>query len=425
MKFLQTLTIIIFLISIKISGQEVLDKVAAVVDNEIILLSELNLQVNYLATQRNLNPNDINVKKQVLDAMINEKLLYAQSELDSVNVTEDEISQQLDNQINYFINQYGSKEKFEESYGMSIDRIRRELHDDVKKNLMSQKVKQKKFGSISVTRREVEEFYTEYKDSLGVIPEKYSISHIFINPQKGDRVKKAAYDLAKKLLDSLKNGADFAELAKKYSDDPGSAAQGGDLGYVKRGVFFPEFEAAAFSLQPGELSKVVESPVGYHIIQLLERRGEGIGTRHILIKIKSDDASDLQAIEFLSELRDSVLKGKNTFGYYAQKYSDDKENSRFDGDLGTFEINQLDQNMKDVIFKMKEGEISYPKRLDLDRNNYGFHIVKLVKRIPEHKPTIENDFDELKKIAEYTKKEKQYNDWLQELRKTIYWEVRI
>jgi len=389
------------------------------------LLSELNLQVGYLAAQRNVNPNDPAIKKMVLNAMINEKLLYAQAELDSVTVSEDEIEQQLDGQINYFINQYGSRERFEQAYGMTIDRIRRELRDDVKKNVMSQKVKQKKFGTITVSRREVEQFYDDYKDSLGVIPEKFTIAHIFINPQKGERVKKAAYELAKKLLDSLKNGANFGELAKKYSDDPGSAAQGGDLGYVKRGVFYPEFEAAAFALKPGELSNVVESPVGYHIIQLIERRGEGINTRHILIKVKSDDESDLQAIEFLSDLRDSIVRKFNTFGYYAQKYSDDKETSRFNGELGTFEIAQLDESLKDIVFKMKEGEISYPKRLDLDKRTYGFHIVKLVKRIPAHKPSLETDFDELKKLAEYSKKEKLYNAWLEELWQSIFWEIKI
>jgi len=419
------LLIIIALLNSIIFAQETIDKIAAVVDNEIILLSELNLQVGYLAAQRNVNPNDPAIKKMVLNAMINEKLLYAQAELDSVTVSEDEIEQQLDGQINYFINQYGSRERFEQAYGMTIDRIRRELRDDVKKNVMSQKVKQKKFGTITVSRREVEQFYDDYKDSLGVIPEKFTIAHIFINPQKGERVKKAAYELAKKLLDSLKNGANFGELAKKYSDDPGSAAQGGDLGYVKRGVFYPEFEAAAFALKPGELTNVVESPVGYHIIQLIERRGEGINTRHILIKVKSDDESDLQAIEFLSDLRDSIVRKFNTFGYYAQKYSDDKETSRFNGELGTFEIAQLDESLKDIVFKMKEGEISYPKRLDLDKRTYGFHIVKLVKRIPAHKPSLETDFDELKKLAEYSKKEKLYNAWLEELRQSIFWEIKI
>ncbi len=417
--------VLLFTINICINAQEVLDKIAAVVDNEIILQSELNLQVNYLAAQRNVNPNDPAIRKQVLNAMINEKLLYAQAEIDSITVSEDEVDQQLEGQINYFINQYGSRERFEQAYGMSIDRIRRELRDDVKKNIMSQKVKQKKFGAITVSRREVEQFYEVYKDSLGLIPEKFTISHIFINPQKGEKVKKAANEFAKKLLDSLKNGANFGELAKKYSDDPGSANQGGDLGYVKRGVFYPEFEAAAFALKPGEISGVVESPVGYHIIQLIERRGEGISTRHILIKVKSDDQSDLQAIEFLSDIRDSIIRKVNTFGYYALKYSDDKETNRFNGELGSFELNQLDESLRDIVIKMKEGDISYPKRLELDKRTYGFHIVKLNKRIPAHKPTLETDYDELKKLAEYSKKEKLYSSWIEELRKSIFWEIKI
>lgn len=416
---------LLFLICTSVYSQQVLDKIVAVVDNEIILKSELDFRANYEAAQRNMTAPDSVMLRNVLMQMIEEKLLYAQAELDSIVVSDDQVKSQLDYQINYFIQQYGSQEKLEQVYGMPVEKIKRVLRDDTRKNLMAQMLQQKKFGDVQVSRKEVEDFFDMYKDSLGIVPEKYEIAHIFQNPKTGERARKKALDLAKTLLDSLKKGADFAELAKKYSDDPGSAAQGGDLGFVKRGVFYPEFEAAAFSLAPNQLSGIVESPVGFHIIQMLERRGESIHTRHILIKMKSDDESDLKAIEFLNEIRDSIISGKNTFDYYAKKYSDDKESAKFGGVLGTFEANQLDKSIVDQIYKMKEGDISFPKRMELDRNTYGYHIVKLIKRIPQHKANLELDYNEIKRLAEYYKKQKLYKQWMDEIKEKIYWEIRL
>ncbi|MCG6913346.1 peptidylprolyl isomerase [bacterium BMS3Abin03] len=405
--------------------QEVLDKIVAVVDNEIILQSELDFQTNIYARQRGIDPNKPGLKKQILNSMIEDKLVYAQSELDSTEVTEDEISQRIDYQIQVFQQQYGSIQKIEELYGMSIEKIKRELRDDVRKNLMIQKLQQTKFGDVEATRREVEEFFNNFKDSIGVIPEKLTIYHIFKNPKANSQVKKKARELAEALLDSLKAGADFATLAKKYSDDPGSASQGGDLGFVKRGMFYPEFEAAAFSLNVNEISGVVESPVGFHIIQLLERRGESIHTRHILIKIEPDENADLEAIQFLTDLRDSVVNGDATFQDLAKRYSDDKETAPFGGSLGTFYLNQLDKNLLDIVSKLKEGEISFPKRLEYAPGTYGYHIVYLEKRIPQHPASLEEDYAQLKQLASEYKKQKKYEEWMKDLKKKIYWEIRL
>jgi len=408
-----------------LAAQQVLDKVAAVVDDEIILKSEVDFRAGIEAAQRNINPADSTLQKMVLNSMIEEKLLYAQAELDSITVSDDQVKSTLENQINYFIQQYGSKERLEQVYGMPIEKLKRSLQDDTKKSLMAQMLQQKKFGQIDASRKEVEDFFDKYKDSLGVVAEKFHIAHIFQNPKTGERVKNKARELAEALLDSVKKGADFAALAKKYSDDPGSAANGGDLGSVKRGVFYPEFEAVAFSLTPGQISKVVESPVGFHIIQLIDRRGESIHCRHILIKVKGDDQADLQCIEFLSDIRDSIVKAKNTFEYYAQKFSDDKENAKLGGELGSFDASQLDKTLLDVLYKMKEGDLSYPKRLELDKNVYGYHIVKLIQRIPLHKANLEQDFSEVKRLTEMYKKQKLYAEWLAEIKKKIYWQIRL
>ena len=357
--------------------------------------------------------------------MIEEKLLYAQADLDSITVTEDEINQRIDYQINSFTQQYGSVANIEKIYGMSIDRIKRELRDEVRKSLMSQRLQEKNFGKVQATRREVEDFFNTYKDSIGTIPEKVVIYHIFKNPKASEKLKKKFYDKAVALLDSLKAGRDFSELAKKYSDDPGSAAQGGDLGFVKKGVFYPEFEEAAYKLKVGELSGVVESPVGYHIIQLIEKRGESINTRHILIKIKADENADLQTIDFLSEVRDSILKGLGTFQEFAKKYSEDKESAPFGGELGTYYISQLDKALLDAVGKLKQGEIGFPRRLEYAPGTYGYHIVWLQSRTPQHKADLTEDYTEIKKLADEHKKQIEYKKWIDTIKKKIYWEIRV
>ncbi len=425
MKTKLILVVLIFSAIKIINGQEVLDKIVAVVDNEIIMQSELDFQTNLYAAQRKVSQITPDLKKEVLNAMIEDKLVYAQAILDSINISEDEIKNRIDYQINMFIQQYGSKQKVEDVYGMSIEKMKRELHDDVKKNLMAQQLQQKKFGTVEATRREVEDFFNKYKDSLGVIPEKVQIAHIFRNPSVTEDIKEKFREKAQAILDSIKAGADFATMAKKYSEDPGSASQGGDLGFVKRGVFYPEFEAAAFALEPGQISDVIESPVGFHIIQMIERRGEAIHTRHILIKIKTGEQADLKAIKFLTSIRDSIVKGNGTFAEYAKKYSEDKDTQPFGGELGTFYLNQLDKTMLDVVSNMKEGDISFPKRIDFGKGSYGYHIVYLEKRIPQHEVSLDKDYQELKKLADQYKKQELYQNWIKELKKKIYWQIRI
>ncbi|HEX2868493.1 MAG TPA: peptidylprolyl isomerase [Ignavibacteriales bacterium] len=416
---------VILIISSSLYAQEVLDKIVAVVDNEIIMKSELDFQTSQYAAQHNLNPQDENLKKMVLNSIINDKLLYAQAQLDSVNVTDEEVNRRVDYQVDQFMQQFGSKEKMEQAYGMTTQKIKSVLRDNTRKSLMSQMLIQKKFGQVESSRREVEDFFNQYKDSLGLIPEKYTIAHIFRIPKASEAVKESSRKLAEALLDSLKNGADFATLARKYSEDPGSAKQGGDLGFARRENYVPAFGSAAFALENGQISGVVESPFGFHIIQMIEKRGENIHTRHILIKVKSDKNADLKTIEFLSDLRDSVLSGKGKFDDFARKYSEDKETAKLGGLLGTFDVGQLDKSLLEVVNGMKQGEISYPKRMEMSGSIYGYHIVYLIKKVPQHKADINQDYAEIKQIADYTKQEKLKAKWLEELRSKIYWDVRI
>jgi peptidyl-prolyl cis-trans isomerase SurA len=416
--------ILFVLLASPVFSQRVIDKVVAVVDNEIILQSELDFQAAMYASQRGTDPDSPELKKQLLNSMIDEKLIYAQAELDSIVITEEEIKQRIDYQLQMLQQQYGAAANIEKLYGMSIEKIKRELRDDVRKNLMAQRLREKNFGPIEASRREVEDFFEVYKDSLGMIPEKVKIYHIFRNPKTSESIKKQYRELAQSILDSINAGASFEEMAKKYSEDPGSAVQGGDLGFVKRGVFYPEFETVAFSLNEGQISPVTESPVGFHIIQLLERRGESIHTRHILIKVKADEDADLKTIQFLSDVRDSIVSGAGTFQQFAKKYSEDRETVAFGGELGTFYINQLDKQLLDIVSKLKEGEISFPRRIEYGQGTYGYHIVYLQSRVPQHPANLKDDYNELKRLADEYKRQKEYEKWLVELKDKIYWEVR-
>lgn len=411
--------------TISLFPQQVVDKIVAVVDNEIILQSEVNFQTNLLAAKRKLDPNNPELKKRVLNSMINDKLVYAQADIDSIKIGDSEIKQRIDYQINVFTQQYGSIDKVEQVYGMSLSKIKRELRDDVKKNLMVQKIQQKKFGDVHATRREVESFYYQFKDSLGIIPEKVSLSQIVRKPKASKKTIKKYYDFAQAIKDSILNGADFAIMAKKYSEDPGSASKGGDLGFVKKGIFYPEFEAAAFALKVGEISPITKSPVGFHIIQLLEKRGEAIHTRQILIRIKKDEQADFNAINFLNSLRDSIVRFHKSFKEMAKKYSEDDNTKYFGGDLGTFYLNQLDKPTLDIVTKLGVGEVSFPRRFELGRGGgYGYHIILLKKRIPQHAANLTSDYNELAKLATEYKKQRKYEQWIKSLKNKIYWQIK-
>lgn len=404
-------------------AQKAVDKIVAIVGTEIITKGEVELQSLYYAYQKGLDANDPRIRKFVLNQLIEDKLIYNQAQLDSIVVTEDEVNKQVEYQLQNFIKQFGSKERLEQLYKMSYEKIRKELKNTVRKNLMAQKVQEKKFGNKEIGRREVELFYEENKDSLPVIPTKYHIAHIFILPKIEKETKKNVYSFASMILDSLNKGANFEEFAKKYSQHKESASSGGDLGYISRGGFLPEFEAAAFALEVGKISKIIETPLGYHIIKLLDKKGEKIRVAQILFRFKSDKNVDSVSVQFLKSIRDSILNGTNTFEYYAAKYSEDKESNKFGGDLGKFDATQMEPDLYAAIQKIKVGEITEPKRLNLSNDKYGYHIVKLINVIPEHYPDLSKDYEEIKQIAEYTLRNKAYQNWIEELKTKIYLQI--
>jgi peptidyl-prolyl cis-trans isomerase SurA len=405
-----------------VHAQTVIDRIVAVVDKEIITESELNEQVAFYAYQRKLDPKSPELKQQMLDEMITQKLILAQAIIDSIQVSDDEVTQMLDQQIQNLVRQLGSEKAVEDAYGKPINRIKREYRDEMRKKLLVQRAQQMHQGSLQVSARDVEEFYATYKDSLTLVPETYALSHIYIVPKPDTLQDVEASKKARAVLDSIRAGADFATLAKGYSADA-TASGGGDLGWWKRGDFDRNFEEAVFNLKENQVSDVVKTQYGYHIIQLLGRRGESVHARHILFRIEKSAASDSTAVDQLRALRARALKGE-PFSELAKKYSEDDQTKPLGGDLGEVSVKDLTAEFSEEIKNLKEGEISQPTRIVVG-NSYGYQIVLVRKRVAEHMPTLQNDYRQLERVALLVKQNRSNNEWLQELKKNIYLSIRL
>jgi peptidyl-prolyl cis-trans isomerase SurA len=282
-------------------------------------------------------------------------------------------------------------------------------------------------GNSTVSRFEVEEFYNTYKDSLPPVPEQLEMSRIFLTPKPSPKAKEVARARIQALLDSVRGGADFGEVAKSFSEDAGSAPQGGDLGFVRRGQFVTEFEAVAFSLGVGQVSNVIETAFGFHIIQLLERRGDAVHARHILLRIPRTESSDSTAIVLLDSLRERAMKGEH-FAELAKKYSEDKESNLVGGMLPPVDLEQLEKDWYPSMIELKEGEISKPFRVSSQAPSgasYGYQIVLLRKRTPAHKMTLEQDYHKIEAMALNFKRTRDYQAWMQELRSKIFWKIEL
>ncbi len=404
-------------------AQQILDRIVAVVDREIITESELNFRVMQYALQNKLDPSDQALKHQILDQLIADKLVLAQAVEDSIVVTDEEVTRQLDDNINRLIANYGTEQRVEELYGMPVNRIKREIRDDIKKQMLSQRLQQKKFGEITVSPHEIEEFVQVLKDSLPMVPQQVVLSQIFISSKPSDTTRMHARAKAQLLLDSLKKGADFQDLAKLYSQD-GSARYGGDLGWAKRGSFVKEFEEAAFGLHDGQISDLVETQFGFHIVQLVERKGEAVHTRHILIKVERTAADDDSVKVKLLGIRSKILTGEK-FADCARQFSEDEDSKSFGGDIGEVLLDQLTPDFRQAISTLGPGEISQPIPLTLTSATKGYAIILVRETIPEHRMNIQSDYKRLEHQALLYKQSKLFERWIEELKKSISWENRL
>jgi peptidyl-prolyl cis-trans isomerase SurA len=424
MKTIRTILTIISIVSLTASAQITLDKIVAVVDREAIMLSDLTFTVQQVALQSRLDPNSQDLRDRVLDGMINDKLVLAQAIEDSIIVTEEEVTERLEQQISRLTYQAGGQDQLEKVYGMSINRMKRDFQfrDLIRKQLLTQKIQQQRQMSLSVSRREVEEFYRLYKDSIPMVPTEFELSHIYLEPKPDSSVLNALYAKAQQIADSIKAGGDFAAFAKQYSSD-GSAENGGDLGFARRGSFVKEYEEIAFTLRENEVSKPVKTQFGYHIIQLVERRGDAVRTRHILFPVATSQANDDSAVARLTRIRAEALAGE-PFGVLARKYSEDTDSKDVGGELGKVAVDQLEPSYADFVKDATAGEISEPRKITVE-NRYGYHIILVRSVTPEHIINLDDDYRRLEQLALQFKLSNNYQQWVDDMRKNIYWEKKL
>ena len=320
-------------------GASFVDGVAAVVEEKIVLKSDLNQMANMMAIQQRIDPNKdfdkyINLRTAVLRSMVDQKILLEMAEEDTtIEATEKEVDQALEQQIENILQQAGGKAAAEKMLGQSINSFRSEFWFDMRDKIVSEKYQQKMLAKIKVSKKDVFSFFKTYKDSLPFFPTEAKIRHILIKPEASDSIKKETLSFLNKIKDQIIKGEKFGVLAEKHSMDPGSKKKGGDLGWVKRGSLLKEFEETTFTIKPKTISNPIKTEVGYHILEVLERKGNKARVRHILISPQISKKDEEVAFSFALSLRDSIPT-VDIFKSFAKKYSKDYQTSEIGGDLG-------------------------------------------------------------------------------------------
>ena len=422
MRFTQAAAVLMILLSV-VFAQEVVDRILAVVDDTIILESEVLQFAQSLAFQNKADPmkfiQDPELKARILGELIDQKVLLAQAEQDTNIFVEDrEVKRELNNRIEQVINQVGSTEELEKMYNMSIREIRREFEESIREGLMVEKFKQRKMSGAKVSRKEIEEFYEKFKTELSDRPATINLAHIVIKVSPEETAAERAESLVDSLHKILMDGAEFEELAEKFSQDPGTAKRGGLLNWASRGTFVPEFEEVAFSLEVGETSEPVNTRFGYHIIRLNDRTGERINVSHILIKLMPSD-EDRKRTETLADSIYKQLQSGADFGEMAKLYSADDETKDEDGVIGDFSENELIPLYAKAIKDLKAGEITPPIKSDL-----GMQILKLVSRTKAREITLKDDWKTISEMALNKKREELYLGMIEKLKKDVYIEMK-
>lgn len=413
----------------------VVDEVVWIVGDEAILLSDVEAQYRAMQSQgQRINGDPYCV---IPEQIAIQKLFLNQARLDSVFVTEAEVFSNVEQRINMWINSIGSKEKVEEYFNATIPQLREELSSTVRDQLTVEAMQRKLVGSIKVSPADVRRFYANYStDSIPYIPVQVEVQLIRVDPlipqQEIDDIKARL----REYTDRINNGeAEFSTLAILYSEDPVSARRGGELGFFSRADMVPEFTNVAFSLNdPKKVSKIVETEFGYHIIQLVEKRGDRVNCRHILLRPRVSNEELNQTVARMDTLRRDILDNKVTFEEAAQYVSQDKETRNNKGlmvnmsETGVsttkFQMDQLPQEIAKIVDKMEVGEISVPfTMIDQKRGKEVVAMVKLKARIPGHKANVSNDFQILKGIVENHKRNELIDNWIRQKQKETY--IRI
>ena len=412
---------IILLVNLVFSQEEILlDRVASVVENKIVLMSDVVLAANAVAAQQKINPNtNPSIYKKLLEdsreSMVEQLLIIEMAEQDSVEILDKDVDKALNQQIENIISQAGGKEQAEAVLGKKISEFKRSYRDDMRGKLLAEKYTSSLTSSISISRGDVVDFYNTYKDSLPSFPTLYKTHHILLEIKPSEKSQKTAYEKTLNIKKEIVQGLSFEEAAKKYSSDPGSRDEGGNLGYVSRGVFVDEFEKVVFTVEKNKLTDPVKTKYGYHLIEVLERTGEKVLARHILIRNEITDFDKKETYEKAITIKGDI-KSFDDFYKAAQEFSDDKTSNSSGGllgmiDLEYYQVPEIKKTIKDIDIKTISSPIL---------TNFGYHLI-WVEDIKEGGiPDLKNNWLDLKEMALNKKKSDWYNSWIQSVKNKFY-----
>lgn len=411
----------------------IIDEVIWVVGDEAILKSDveaMRLQAAQEGTRWNGDPDCI-----IPEQIAVQKLYLHQAAIDSIEVSQSEITQMVDQQINGWIQMIGSKEKLEEYKKQSVSQMRNELNEVVRDRMMAQKMQKQLVEDISVTPAEVRRYFSNLpEDSIPYVPTEVEVQIITQTPKIEQEEINRVKETLREFTDRVTKGeSSFSTLARLYSEDPGTARQGGELDYTGRGMLDPAFANVAFNLtDPKKVSKIVESEFGYHIIQLIDKRGDKIKVRHILMKPQVSDQAVDNCILRLDSIRNDIVSGKFSFDDAASYISDDKDTRNNKGLMSNatemsrtskFRMQDLPSEIAIVVDTMKVGDISAPFSMINNRGKQVCAIVKLKNRVEGHKAKITEDFQVMKAVVEDKRRGEKLHKWVVDKIKATY--VRI
>ena len=426
--FLRISAFVLFLsMSSSSFGQQVIDKVVAVVGGKIILHSDIEKQYVQYVAQGGTETSEI--RCSILDQLLLQKLMINQADIDSVTVADAQVEGELDRRMRFYVKQIGSEEKLEAYFHTSIRQLKSEFRDIIKEQLLVQTMQSKIVKDISASPSDVRTYFESIpKDSLPYIDAEMEIAQIvrkpFVTPAQKLAVKNELEEYRRKILSGE---GDFAVYAALYSKDPSSAKKGGELGFFDRGSMVPEFEAAAFTLKPGEISPVIETKFGFHILQLIERRGDQINIRHILLQPTTDDASLEACVRQLDSLHNQIIAGTITFDEAAQKFSDDEETKNNGGLMINPETNttklspdKIDRLLFFEVDSMPVGKVSQPLIMNSADGKTAYRLVMLKSRTQPHQANLKDDYTKVQEVATSEKQNKALSDWVSKKIKTTY-----
>lgn len=400
----------------------IIDQVIARVGGEYILLSELEEQFALAASQSN-SDLPAEVRCQMLDQLLVGKLLFNQSKLDSIEVSDSEVESQLTARIDRILSYMGgSIEQFEDYYGQSITATKEQFREDLREQIATDRIRGQVVREVKVTPSEVKTFFANIPaDSLPYFNAEVEVGEIVAQPMANDETRAATVEKLKGIRERIEAGEiTFAEAARKYSAD-GSGQGGGDLGWTKRGKFVPEFEAAAYNLEPGQMSGIVQSEFGYHLIQLQERRGNTIRVSHILLTPAITEADVEKSRVFLDSIANLVRVDSFSFSFAVKRFGFDKVQSfNNDGRMTNnasgntfFEIGDLDPDVYFTIDDMEVGDVSGVIEFKGPRGEDMLRVVQLQSRSSPHKASLTQDYAKIQDATKNAKQQKYLSDWIE------------